>query len=384
VRIGLGFLKALDRGAGAMLHRMLVPWRALRDWMAPNEPIAEVREIAVVKFWGVGNAALLLPVLRRLRQRYPQARLTVVTLAHIAPIYREAADRILTVRLRPFPRALIDLARVTWRLRRDRIDLALDMEQFVRTSELVLFLARARQVIAFDTPGLARATLADVRVPYDDHRHMGESFLDLARAVGVTGGRYEAGGLRARVPAPLAEGGSPLVVLHPGSGDNFPGRRWPAERFGELARQLVDSGTRVAVTGGQHERGIVDAVVAAAQRPLFDCVGRLSLDELVALLDRADLLVSNDTGPVHLASALGTPVYALYGPNTPRLYGPLSAGSRAFYDAPPCSPCITNFNHKTSRCLNPVCIQAIPADAVIAAALAHVKGVARRPTERTA
>jgi len=384
MRIRLGFLKALDRGAGALLHRLLVPWRLLRDGFASDEPLRDVREIAVVKFWGVGNAALLLPVLGRLRQRYPGARLTVVTLAHIAPIYRDAADRILTVRLRPFPRALFDLIRVAWRLRRDRIDLALDMEQFVRTSQLVLFLARARQVIAFDTPGLGRATLADIRVPYDDHRHMGESFLDLARSVGVTGERYTPGGLRARVPSPLTSGESAVVVLHPGSGDNFPGRRWPAERFGELARRLVDAGARVAITGSAHERGIVDAVVAAAQRPLFDCAGNLSLDELVALLDGADLLVSNDTGPVHLASALSTPVYALYGPNTPRLYGPLSAGSRAFYDAPPCSPCITNFNHKTSRCLNPVCIQAIPADAVIAAALAHVKGVAHRSSERTA
>jgi len=384
VRVGLGFLKALDRGAGALLHRLLLPWRMLRDWRAPDEPIADVREIAVVKFWGIGNAALLLPVLRRLRERYPSARLTVVTLAHNEAVYRGAADRILSVRLRPFPCALIDLVRITLRLRRDRIDLAIDMEQFVRSSQVLLFLARARQVVAFDTPGLARATLADVRVPYDDHRHMGESFLDVARSVGVRGGRYEPGGLRARVPSPIAPGESPLVVLHPGSGDNFPGRRWPAARYGELARRLVDAGARVAVTGTPHERAIVDEVIRASGRPLFDCSGKLSIDELVALLDAADLLVSNDTGPVHLASALGIPVYAIYGPNTPRLYGPLSEGSRSFYDAPPCSPCITNFNHKTSRCLNPVCIRSIPADAVTAAALARVKAVRVSSSERTA
>ena len=81
-----------------------------------------------------------------------------------------------------------------------------------------------------------------------------------------------------------------------------------------------------------------------------------------------DVLVANDTGPVHLASALGVPVLGLYGPNTPRLYGPLSPGSISFYDAPPCSPCITNLNYKTSRCRNPVCIRAIEVDKVAAAA----------------
>jgi len=384
MKIGLGFFKALDRGAGALLHRLLVPWRLLRDWAAPDEPLAEVREIVVVKFWGIGNAALLVPVLQRLRRKYPRARLTVVTLAHNEPVYRGAADRILGVHLRPFPRALFDLARVTLRLRRDRIDLALDMEQFVRTSQLLLFLARVRQVVAFDTPGLARASLADVCVPYDDHRHMAEGFLDLARSVGVDSKRYEPGGLRPRVPSPITAGDSPLVVLHPGSGDNFPGRRWPAARYGELARRLTDAGARVAVTGTEHERAVVDEVIRVSERPLFDCGTRLSLDQLIALLAAADLLVSNDTGPVHLASGVGTPVYAIYGPNTPRLYGPLSEGSRAYYDAPPCSPCITNFNHKTSRCLNPVCIRAIGVDEVTAAALARVKAVLFAASERTA
>jgi ADP-heptose:LPS heptosyltransferase len=380
----LGLAKAVDRGIGALVQWLLLPWRAVRDWTASEEPIAEVREIAVVKFWGIGNAALLLPVLARLRRRYPAARITVVTLAGNEPVYEGAADRILAVRVRPLLRGLFDLLGLVWRLRRDRIDIALDMEQFLRTSQVLLFLARVRQVVAFDTPGLSRATLADVRVPYDDERHMAEGFLDLARSVGVTGGRYEPGGLRAQKTSPVPRGAYPMVVLHPGSGDNFPGRRWPARNYGDLARRLHDAGARVVVTGGASERDIVDEVIRVSERPLLDCCGTLSLDELVALLAEAELLVSNDTGPVHLASALNKPVLALYGPNTPRLYGPLSAGSRAFYDAPPCSPCITNFNHKTSRCLNPVCIQAIGTDIVAAAALARIKASRSGSSERTA
>jgi len=387
--VSLQVAKSLDRVAGSIVQRLLLPWRWWRDWTRSDEPLDDVREIVVTKFWGMGNAALLLPVLELLRRRYPGARLTVVTLEHNEPVYRDAADRVLTVRLRPLWRAFVDLPRLALRLRRERVDLALDMEQFVRASQVLLFLARVRQVVAFDTPGLRRAELADVRVPYDDTRHMAEGFLDLARAVGVERRRYEPGGLRPRVESPVMRGESPLVVLHPGSGDNFPGRRWPPRNFADLARRLDAGGARVVLTGSAREQGIANEVAAQAgcpalDLPLLNLAGSLSLDELVALLSEADLLVSNDTGPVHLASALRTPVLGLYGPNTPRLYGPLSAGSRAFYHELPCSPCITNYNHKTSRCLNPVCIQAIGVDEVAAAALARIRAVRAASSEKPA
>ncbi|MHC4449420.1 MAG: glycosyltransferase family 9 protein [Planctomycetota bacterium] len=364
--------KFMDRVGGGVVHKLLLPWRALRR---PGKPLETIREIVVVKFWGIGNAALLLPVLRSLRRRYPGARLTMVTLQGNEAVYARAADRILTVRAHRMGAAILDLVRITRRLRRDRIDLALDMEQFVRTSQVLLFLARARQVIAFDTPGLHRAALANVRVPYDDHKHMAEGFLDLARAAGVPDARYRPGGLEPRVASPLVPDERPLAVLHHGSGDHFPGRRWPPRRFGLLARNLVEAGARVALTGSGEESELARQVREAAGVPLEDLTGRIDLDQLVALLSEARVLVSNDTGPVHLAAGVGTSVVALYGPNTPRLYGPLSPGSRAFYRPPPCSPCITNFNYKTSGCLNPVCIRALEVDEVAAAVRARLHAV---------
>ena len=370
--------KLLDRLAGGVVLHALRPLRAVRDLLGGDNDLRAVREIAVVKFWGVGNAALLLPVLRDLRRRYPGARLTVVTLAENETVYRGVADRVLGVRRAPLASTLLDLLRALAVLRRLRIDLALDFEQFVRTSQVLLFLARPKQVIAFDTAGQHRAGLADLRVRYDDQRHCGESFLALAQAAGVRERNYRPGGLdvtpeadeRAARWCRLHDvGARPLVVLHPGSGDNFPGRRWPTRRFGLLARRLVDEhGALVAVTGGPAEASLTYEVVEASERDLRDLAGRMTLEDLIALLARATLLVANDTGPVHLASALGVPVLGLYGPNTPQLYGPLSTGSAAFYDAPPCSPCITNLNYKTSRCRNPVCIRAIAVDEVAAAA----------------
>ncbi len=369
--------KVLDRLIGGAALRMLKPLRALDDMRGRYRTLRDVREIAVVKFWGIGNMALLVPVLHALRRRYPGARLTVVTLKGNEALLRGAADRVLTVRMRPMSRAAFDVFRAAAVLRRHRVDLALDFEQYVRTSQVLLHLAGARQVVAFDTDGLDRAALADVSVPYDNTRHVGQGFLDLARAAGVRAERYEPGGLTVDPEAAARMTAwrrrhrlhdQPLVVLHPGSGDNFPGRRWPSRRFGLLGRALADDGAAVVLTGSPSETTLTREVGEAARRRCFDLAGALSLDELVALLAQADLLVANDTGPVHIASGLGVPVLGLYGPNTPVLYGPLSSGSVSFYEPPPCAPCITNFNYKTSRCLNPVCIQAIGVDAVLLAA----------------
>jgi len=377
--VSVGRAKILDRLAGGAALLALRPLRALQDIASGYPALRSVKEIVAVKFWGIGNAALLLPVLRDLKARYPGAALTVVTLRGNEPLFRGVADRTLSVRMAPVAATGLDLMRAVAVLRRLRVDLALDFEQYVRTSQVLLYLAGARQVIAFDTGSQSRAALADVKVPYDDARHCGESFLDLARAAGVRAGAYRPGGLEADPVAaarvaewcrPRATPPRPLVVLHPGSGDNFQGRRWPTRRFGLVARRIAEgAGAVVAVTGSRGEARLAAEVSEAAGGGLWDLAGRLSLGELVALLARASLLVSNDSGPVHLASALGVPVIGLYGPNSPLLYGPLSAGSVAFHDAPPCSPCITNFNYKTSRCRNPVCIAAIDVEPVAQAAL---------------
>jgi heptosyltransferase-3 len=156
------------------------------------------------------------------------------------------------------------------------------------------------------------------------------------------------------------------VVLHPGSGDNFPGRRWSEAGFAAVGRRAREAhGARVVVTGVAAEAALCARVAeGAGGRSL---AGGLSLPGLVGVLSRAAVLVGNDTGPVHLASALGRPVLALFGPNTPVLYAPLSAGSRSFWKRLPCSPCLTEANYRSSRCRLHTCMAAIPTGEVLAA-----------------
>lgn len=399
--VNLTLAKAVDRYGGFLVCSLLAGFRFVRELVAPRRDVVEVRSILCIKFWGLGNVVLLLPVLRMLRERHPGARMTFVTLARNRALVDACphVDRRVYVDDRGPIRLVASYVRAVVAAGRERPDLAIDFEQFARASGILAVLARARQVVGLDMPGHSRATLYHKRVRYDDHQHMGQTYLDLARSAGVMERVYRpepfAIGADARAEAdavaPPAEsgsgaGGAPLVVIHPGSGDNFEGRRWPAQSFAQLADRLArEVGARIVVTGGPEEADLVRDVIGRMEEPgaATDAAGRLSVVGLAALVARADALVTNDTAPVHLGSALGTAVFALYGPNTPRLYGPLSAGSHAFHRALPCSPCLTNMNYKTSHCRLPVCIRDIPASEVFDRVAAHLEVRRARAAVRT-
>ena len=155
-----------------------------------------------------------------------------------------------------------------------------------------------------------------------------------------------------------------LVILHPGSGGSA--RDWSAENFGRLARRLVEAGAAVLVTGGRGEEPLVTRVCAAAQMPLGTSVGELDLMTLAALLQSASLFVSNSTGPLHIASAVGTPVIAFYPPIiqcSPRRWGPLAEHKIVFEaDAGRCPRC-----HGTP-CQGDDCMEQITVEEVTKAA----------------
>jgi ADP-heptose:LPS heptosyltransferase len=130
------------------------------------------------------------------------------------------------------------------------------------------------------------------------------------------------------------------VGLFPGA--NAPARRWPAERFAELARRIAGTGARVVSMGGAGE-AVLTASVAAVAPGALDAGGRTDLVDLAALLSLCDLVVTNDTGPMHLAGAVGTPTVSLWGPSDPDEVRQVGAPDvRVTGPELPCKPCYRN------------------------------------------
>lgn len=135
-------------------------------------------------------------------------------------------------------------------------------------------------------------------------------------------------GLDARLPA---------VALMPGA-EYGPAKRWPAAHFAELARQLVKIGRQVWILGSAKERAL-GAEIAGTQDGVYDLCGRTQLGDVVDLLSQAEAAVSNDSGLMHIAAAVGTRLLAIYGSSSPRMTPPLSAQAQVLYRSLSCSPC---------------------------------------------
>ena len=166
--------------------------------------------------------------------------------------------------------------------------------------------------ISEDYPG----SLLDLRHRVDDSLPEAERALSLAEAAGYRLPVGDGSRLAVRRPLPRVAHLVPAdryVVLHPGT--SVPARAWPVERFAEAARLLVDAGRSVVVTGAASEAALTRRVARAA--PVTDLGGRTSLAELAAVLELADAVVAGNTGPAHLAAAVGAPVVSLFAPTVP-------------------------------------------------------------------
>lgn len=214
-------------------------------------------------------------------------------------------------------------------------------------------------------------------------RHEARRQLDLVAAVGARAADERMSlrvppGARRAVDAALRElglgGGRPWAVIHPGA--TAPSRRYPPEGFAAAAQALVrDHGWDVVFTGGASERGEVDSIRRAAGVPAHSLAGALDLGELAALIDRAPVVIANNTGPVHVAAALGTPVVDLYA-LTNLQHTPWGVASRVLYHDVPCKPCyrsVCPLGHHD-------CLRLVPPADVVGAAL----GLAGRKRPRAA
>jgi ADP-heptose:LPS heptosyltransferase len=166
----------------------------------------------------------------------------------------------------------------------------------------------------------------DRTVPYTGHQHEIHRFLEVAGLVGATLVTLEprlqvTAADRAEAAAALAEDDRPLVILHPGAND--PRRRWPVERLAVVGSELARKGVRLAVVGTAADQPLADRLLATLEGDAADLTGRLGLGGLVGLLERAILLVGNDSGPRHLAAAVGTATVAVYWGVNLGTHGPL-------------------------------------------------------------
>ena len=302
--------------------------------------IEGVEKIAVLRAGGLGDFVFTLPALWALRAAYPGAELTLLG----GPLQ----VTLLKGRDEPAQRSILvppstgvngpdtgveedeeELERFFGRMRDERFDLALQMHGGGGFSNPFVEKLGARVTAGARAPG---APHLDRCVPYVYAQSEYMRNLEVARLVGagVTTLEPSLPVTRedlAEADEKLPEDDRPLVALHPGAGDQR--RRWPATKFASVGDSMAEAGALVAIVGVEEDRALISDVIGAMRHDALDLCGGLSLGGLVGVLSRCEVVVSNDSGPLHLAVAVGAATVGIYwGPNLVNAGPPMRARHR--------------------------------------------------------
>jgi heptosyltransferase-2 len=331
-----------------------------------------VRRILVRSPNWVGDAVMSLPVLAGLRRLFPLAKITVLAVPRVAPLF-VAQPGVTSIILYPADHGKWQ---VLWELRR-RFDVALALPNSME-SALGLWLVGVPARVGYTTD----ARRLFLKEAVSNHQelaglHTVFYFLGLLKALGGVATftpptlyletEEEIMGAQILAEADLP-GRGPWVGLSPGAAYG-PAKRWDPARFAALGQQLHrESGARLVLLGGDDERPVAELVKEQLQVPVADLVGRTNLRQALGVLSQLNLLITNDSGLMHAAAALSVPLLALFGSTDPGATGPFTSRATVIRHPQPCSPCF-----KRTCETGYACLDAISVDEVAAAARAWLK-----------
>ena len=334
---------------------------------AVRELDREPRSIALVRLrTGLGDLLCSVPAVRALRARLPDAHISLITFAEMAPVVARQSsyvDELLAFPGWPgIPERPVDgdaipdfLASCAER----SFDLAIQMYGARPAANAVTEAIGAARTAGFFTPGEWAPPSLDAHLPYPEHLHEVDRHLALMDLLGApSAGRElefplgaddldEAASVRGQHGID-----SDYVLVHPGA--TSASRRWPAASFAAVADSLASDGLRVAVTGVRGEEEVTGAVVGAMSSRAGDLCGATSLGGFAGLVRDARLLVCSDTGAAHLAAALGTPAVVVFLSGDPvRWLHPGHRGARVPVGCNPCPHLDCPIDHRCATRLSP-------------------------------
>lgn len=356
----------------------------------PN--LSQVRSILAIRMDLLGDLVFTLPALRALREAAPQALLTVLVLPYTADLVRglPCVDRVIAADVNRWRQPSAWLDGTAWQemwaamaeIRQEPYDLCVSF--YGRLSGSVALLSGARHRVGY--LGEGHPWNFNLGLPggrYQKRQHEVEYCLDLVRALGVSASYKRVEPVvdptaARRVDLLLLEAGvgpeESLVALHAGA-LNMAAKRWLPDRWAAVADRVQrELGVRLVLVGSTSEQPLVDRVRESMVTLPVVMAGRTSVLELVALLKRCRLFLGGDSGPLHLASALGVPSVSVYGPTDPANTGPLGARAMVLRGAGECGPCYDPATVPLCRRGELLCMSSVSVDRVFEAAREALSG----------
>jgi ADP-heptose:LPS heptosyltransferase len=393
-------MQLLEWWVGRPACFLLTLHRRLRDRLAAPSGGGGPRRILFIKLIEQGSTVLAYGALRAAAELVGRENVyflvfaenrEIVDLLEVVP-----PENVLTIDADRPAALLRDSLAAIAKLRRLRVDTVLDLEHFSRASAILAYLSGAVRRVGlhrFTNEGVYRGDLLTHRVAYNPYVHTADAYRLFVQALNepaedapllkrpardvareqprFTPSAAERDALGARLAEYAGRQlGARVVVLNPNANDRLPLRRWPSERFAEVGRRILAAwdDVELVITGTAGERAAAEELRQSIGSPrVTNLAGRTTLREAIVLYTLGVVLLTNDSGPAHFASMTNIDIVALFGPETPLLYGPLGARSHVVWAGLACSPCVNPFNSRVSACRNNICMQSISADRVFEA-----------------
>ncbi len=379
-------LKLCDKYAGIPLIFTLGHLRRKRcisdDILQKKNP-----RIVLLKTAGIGDTLLVSGVIRELRHHYPESHITFVctgTNRAIAEMISEI-DQVVLFNLKKPLESLKLLRQLA------RFDLLFDFGPWPRINSIISYALKSRFKVGFRRPGMHRHYIYDKIVDHSDNNHEIENYRNLLRAAGIKPTGVEPslkiyGDYREKKNQYFTFHKS-NIIMHPFSaGSKAYLKEWPDERWAELGERLCEDGYNVMISGGKKDMPRAENIARIINRHGNSCrsiAGKLNLREMACALGAADLLISIDTGIMHLGAACGAEMVAMFGPTSPNRWGPRPLNDTLILtQTNNCLPCLSlGFEN---RCTTPCgCINSISVDMVYDAAMRKL-AVRGKPGRKTA
>ena len=335
-------------------------------------------KILIVLIAGIGDLILASKAIRAVRNSNPESEIYLLTSTEAAPIaanypYIDTVHSFPIRELRKKKRYLLDILGIVRDLRKK--DFALVLNMFRVTSftgamkmGLLFSLLKARSKIGHDRYGFGWFLTQKVPAGTFEGSHIVDAMHEIAlRAGGVADGHgievfWDPGIVSKWDASFAAHAGKILVGINPG-GDRE-NRRWAPERFASVAQKITEQfDAQIVLLGGPSEKNIARSIANSIPAEVSNLSGELFIDELPYVISRLDLLITNDSGPMHIAAATRTPLVAMFGPGDPTLFSPYTKPQfyRAIHKDIPCRPC------EKEKCTRPTCLDLITTEEVLAA-----------------
>lgn len=387
----IDLLRKVDKYLGPIICRMFLFLKKVSGRFFSTKqlnPEINLKKALIIKFFGMGTILLSSPAIGELKKKFPQSEIIFLTLAQNKEVCETlpSIDKVLLLRIDGLLNFLRDFIGIVFMVRASKVDIVIDLEFLTNFSALTTLLFTVFndniRSIGFNSPMKWRNSAYTLNVAFDHSRHISKIFGKVMASIcgEISNINFDA---EKKALLKTAETGflndilcqrnseenlSRLVCVNINSGPLSFLRRWPEKYFSILVDELVRKpNTKIVLIGGSGDIDYVQNFYdkQESKEQVINLCGQLSFHKLSGLFTKTDLLISNDSGPLHLATILGLPTISFFGPETPFLYGPVGEGHHVFYKDIFCSPCLNIYNSKISSCQDNICLKNITPETVL-------------------